>query len=203
MTISPGRADALLVLQPFASPANRSAESSTTIRSRGTLSVVTPRSSRPIQDRTLEVRGSIPLGSTRKRKGLAAMRGLFVFGGTRAFFDRPESCWDPQQIAGRLVLIEIGHATRGDLARARGYALAALVAPNSVAGSGRTAVSVDFGVGRICYVACPMTDAKPTKHPIATPDVAPATLDRQALLARQRKNMRRALLKRRQRKSNQ
>ena len=31
-------------------------------------------------NRTLEVRGSIPLGSTRKRKGLAAMRGLFVFG---------------------------------------------------------------------------------------------------------------------------
>jgi len=30
-------------------------------------------------NRTLEVRGSIPLISTRKRKGLAAMRGLFVF----------------------------------------------------------------------------------------------------------------------------
>ena len=32
-----------------------------------------------LHNRTLEVRGSIPLGSTRKRKGLAAMRGLFVF----------------------------------------------------------------------------------------------------------------------------
>ncbi len=34
---------------------------------------------RHLENRTLEVRGSIPLGSTRKRKGLAAMRGLFVF----------------------------------------------------------------------------------------------------------------------------
>ena len=48
-----------------------------------------------------------------------------------------------------------------------------------------------------------MTDAKPTKQMTATPDVAPAAFDRQALLKRQRDNMRRALLKRRQRKSNQ
>jgi hypothetical protein len=48
-----------------------------------------------------------------------------------------------------------------------------------------------------------MTDAKPTKPTTATNDVAPATIDRQALLRRQRENMRRALLKRRQRKSNQ
>ena len=31
-------------------------------------------------DRTLEVRGSIPLGSTRKRRRRAEMRGVFVFG---------------------------------------------------------------------------------------------------------------------------
>jgi hypothetical protein len=35
--------------------------------------------SRRLENGTLEVRGSIPLGSTRKTKGLAAMRGLRCF----------------------------------------------------------------------------------------------------------------------------
>jgi hypothetical protein len=43
-------------------------------------------------NRTLEVRGSIPLGSTRKRKGLAAMRGLFVFGAPRCSRVRTNPC---------------------------------------------------------------------------------------------------------------
>jgi hypothetical protein len=48
-----------------------------------------------------------------------------------------------------------------------------------------------------------MTDTKHTKHTTATPSAAPAAHDRQALLRRQRELARRALLKRRQRKSNQ
>lgn len=48
-----------------------------------------------------------------------------------------------------------------------------------------------------------MTDTKTTTQTTATPGVAPAPHDPAELLKRQRENARRALLKRRQRKSNQ
>lgn len=51
-----------------------------------------------------------------------------------------------------------------------------------------------------CYRAPAMTDTKTTAP---TPDLDPAALARQNLLKRQRERMRRALLKRRRRKSGQ
>jgi len=52
----------------------------------------------------------------------------------------------------------------------------------------------------ICYRAPAMTNTKTTAP---TPDLDPAALARQNLLKRQREKMRRALLKRRRRKSGQ
>ena len=48
-----------------------------------------------------------------------------------------------------------------------------------------------------------MSTRKSTKQPAATTDLDPATLANQKLLARQRRNANRALLKRRRRKSGQ
>jgi hypothetical protein len=48
-----------------------------------------------------------------------------------------------------------------------------------------------------------MNDTKTTKHTIATPDVDPATRAHLNVLERQRRHARRALLKRRQKKSGQ
>ena len=48
-----------------------------------------------------------------------------------------------------------------------------------------------------------MTDSKTTKHPKTTPDVDPAKLAALKVLERQRQHARRALLKRRRKKSGQ